>query len=222
MPASATVSAHPGSSVSSDAADPRIADILRFWFGAAPPDDASALQRQSQWFTKSPAFDAEIAQRFGPTLAAARQGELHGWAQTALGRLALILVLDQFTRNVHRGQPDSFAGDAQALALALDGLAQGHDQALPPVARVFIYLPLEHAEDPALQARSVAAYAQLATAQADAVPAVQALLAGTLDYARKHQQVIDRFGRFPHRNAILGRRSTAAELDYLAQPGAGF
>ena len=128
-------------------------------------------------------------------------------------------MLDQFTRNAFRGQPDSFAGDAQALALALAGIERGHDQALPPMARIFCYLPLEHAEDLALQQRSVALFAALRDAPG-AEP--RAFFDGTLDYARKHQDVIARFGRFPHRNAILGRTSTPQEQAYLAQPGAGF
>ncbi|NMM81138.1 hypothetical protein B2J86_09415 [Acidovorax sp. SRB_14] len=201
------------------AADPRIADVLAFWLGAEVPTDASALTRQSLWFTKSDAGDADIARRFGALVDEALAGRLDTWARGPWGSLALAIVLDQFTRNVHRGTPRSFAGDAQALALALQAIAEGHDRALPTVARTFLYLPLEHAEDPALQARSVQAFTELA---AEATPHTQALLASALDYARQHQNVIARFGRFPHRNAILGRESTAEERAYLAQPGAGF
>ena len=194
-------------------------EVLRFWLGACPIDPAAMQRVQAQWFRKDDAFDAALRARFGPTLEAALAGQLHGWAASADGWLALLLVLDQFTRNAFRGQPRSFAGDAQALALALQGIERGHDQALPPMARIFCYLPLEHAEDAAMQARSVALFTALRDA-ADAEP--KAFFDGTLEYARKHQDVIARFGRFPHRNAILGRASTDAERAYLAQPGAGF
>lgn len=202
--------------------DPRIDSVLAFWLGAAPPTDASALLQQKRWFTKSEATDDAIRQRFGALIAQARAGQLDAWAQTPLGRLALVLVLDQFSRNAHRGQPASFAADAQALALAEQGLANGHTDALPLVARAFMALPLEHAEDLARQDRTVQLMTDWTAQAASAAPGVQALLAGMLDYAHQHRDVIARFGRFPHRNAILGRASTPAELAYLAQPGAGF
>jgi uncharacterized protein (DUF924 family) len=194
-------------------------DVLRFWLGAYPIEPAAMQRVQAQWFRKDEAFDAALHARFGPALEAALAGQLHGWADTADGRLALLLVLDQFTRNAFRGQPRSFAGDPQALALALQGIERGHDQQVPPMARIFCYLPLEHAEDAALQARSVALFDALAY-DAQAQPAE--FFAGTLDFARRHQAVVERFGRFPHRNAVLGRASTADEVHYLAQPGAGF
>jgi len=195
------------------------ADVLRFWLGAYPLEADAMRGAQRQWFQKDDAFDARLREGFGSTIAQARAGRLEHWADSADGWLALILVLDQFTRNAFRGQPDSFAGDAQALALALTGIERGHDQALPPMARMFCYLPLEHAEDLALQQRCVALFAALRDAPG-AEP--RAFFDGTLDYARKHQDVIARFGRFPHRNAILGRTSTPQEQAYLAQPGAGF
>ena len=194
-------------------------DVLAFWLGAWPIDHAAMLRVQPRWFAKDEAFDAELRARFGATLEAARAGRLDAWAADAGGRLALLIVLDQFTRNAWRGRPDSFSGDAQALALALEGIERGHDQAVPPMARIFCYLPLEHAEDADLQARSVALFAALCAAPG-AEP--KALFESTLDYARRHQDVIARFGRFPHRNAVLGRVSTPAEQAYLAQPGAGF
>lgn len=209
------------SSASSAAAaeDPRIATVLEFWLGAPVPTDASALTRQPLWFTKSDALDQEIRSRFGDWVRDARAGRLDGWAETAHGRLALVVLLDQFSRNAWRGQPESFAGDAQALALALAAQDNGHWEAVAPLARFFLALPLEHAEDPALQARSVALFQQLV---AQATPETQPVLAGALDYAEQHQDVVARFGRFPHRNAVLGRASTEQEKTYLAQPGAGF
>ena len=195
------------------------ADVLGLWLGAYPVEAAAMQRVQAQWFRKDEAFDALLDQRFGATLAAARAGRLDAWAASAQGRLALLIVLDQFSRNVFRGRPESFSADPQALATALEGIDQGHDQAVPPMARIFCYLPLEHAENPAMQARSVALFAALRDA-AGAEP--RAFFDGTLEYAHKHQDVIARFGRFPHRNAILGRASTPDEEVYLAQPGAGF
>ena len=214
-------SASSASSASSAAAaeDPRIATVLEFWLGAPMPTDASALTRQPLWFTKSDALDQESRSRFGDWVRDARAGRLDGWAETAHGRLALVVLLDQFSRNAWRGQPESFAGDAQALALALAAQDNGHWEAVAPLARFFLALPLEHAEDPALQARSVALFQQLV---AQATPETQPVLAGALDYAEQHQDVVARFGRFPHRNAVLGRASTEQEKTYLAQPGAGF
>ena len=202
--------------------DPRIADILTFWLGASPPTDTSALAQQSLWFTKSNVVDEDIRQRFGALIGQARAGQLDAWAHTALGRLALVLVLDQFSRNAYRGQPASFAADAQALALAEEGLVNGHTDALPLAARIFMALPLEHAEDLARQERTVALLTDWTAQAASAAPGVQKLLAGTLDYAHQHHAVIARFGRFALRNAILGRASTAEEWAYLAQPGTGF
>lgn len=199
-------------------------DVLEFWFGVCPPTDEAALSVRAQWFTKSEAFDAQIGERFGATIEAARKGELDQWANEPLGWLALLIVLDQFTRNVYRGAAESFSGDASALRWAEHGKAQGWDRNLPLMARAFVYLPLEHAEDMARQDASVAAF-QALLADAGAAGAVEEVL-GTirsyLDYAERHRDVIRSFGRFPHRNAILGRASTPAELEYLAQPGAGF
>lgn len=198
-------------------------DILEFWLGAARPGNAQALHKRQQWFTKSDAFDAEMRQRFGATVQAALDGQLDGWAREPWGRLALILLLDQFTRNIHRGTPQAFAGDPQALALALGAMESGMDLQLPEVLRIFVYLPLEHAEDPAMQRRSVLAFAALVQATELAGDAdLRQFMQGTHDYAWRHQEVIARFGRFPHRNAVLGRVSTPGEVDYLARPGSGF
>ena len=195
------------------------ADVLAFWLGAYPLDPAAMARVQTQWFQKNAAFDADMRERFLTTIEAALAGRLDDWAATDDGWLALLIVLDQFTRNTFRGEPKSFAGDPMALQHAVEGIAAGRDKRVPPMARIFCYLPLEHAEDPELQARSVALFAALAAAPG-AEP--KAFLDNTSDYAVKHQVVIDRFGRFPHRNAILGRVSTAEEEAYLRQPGSGF
>jgi uncharacterized protein (DUF924 family) len=183
-------------------------DILDFWFADGPDTPRLA------WFRRDAAFDAEIAARFGPLIAPARDGAHDAWAQTPQGALALLILLDQFPRNLFRGAPEAFASDAHALALARRVvLAQRMDLALTPTQRVFLYLPFEHAEDMPAQDISVALFEGLR----DHPPQ-----ANTIDYAWRHRAVIARFGRFPHRNAVLGRVNTPAETIYLAQPGAGF
>ena len=185
-------------------------DVLEFWF-----DPAHA----ANWFAKDPAFDEEIRRRCAAAVEDAAHGRLDAWADTPAGRLALLILLDQFPRNLHRGDAQAWAADVKAQRIALSGLAGGFDQALPPLQRVFAYLPLEHAEDMGLQQRAVTLFEAL---HAQAPVAGRARCAEFLDYARRHREVIARFGRFPHRNAVLGRDSTAAEREYLAQPGAGF
>lgn len=199
-------------------------DVLAFWFGTVPPTDAASLQIQTQWFTKSDDFDDQIRTRFGATIEAAVQGDMDSWAAEPMGWLALIIVLDQFTRNVYRGQAASFSGDRSALRWSDQGLALGWDRTLPFMARPFAYLPLEHSEDLARQDQSVAVFEALVSGaqSANAPEPVLATLKSNLDYAERHRDVIRRFGRFPHRNAIVGRASTPAEAEYLAQPGAGF
>jgi uncharacterized protein (DUF924 family) len=188
------------------------------WFGGAA--DEAAAQRQSKlWWSKSADLDAELARRFGGLVAAARSGALDDWTATPQGALALILLTDQLPRNIFRGTPASFASDPIALSVCVAGLASGADRQLTPTERVFFYLPLEHAESLAEQDRSVALCTQLL----DEVPdAVADRYRGVLDYAVRHRQVIARFGRFPHRNAILGRASTAEEIAFLAEPGSSF
>ena len=192
--------------------DAQAQDILDFWF--LPPDNPDYGQSRVEWFRKDDAFDAHIRARFGTLINAAIEGGLHAWDATPHGALARLIVLDQFTRNVYRGTPRAFAGDAQALALALSMTQQGLDQQLPPMLRAFAYLPFEHAEDLAMQARAVELFQLLSQAQ----PGFD----GMLDYAQRHQEVIARFGRFPHRNAILSRASTPEEVEFLRQPGSGF
>lgn len=183
------------------------ATVLRFWFGE------EALAVRGEWFRKDPAFDERIRERFGALVERALAGPL-GWDADPASRLAEVIVLDQFPRNLFREQARAFAGDERARTIALALIDAGDDARLHPLQRWFAYLPLEHAEDLALQDRSVALFQALAQAE----PA----MAGALDYAERHRDVIRRFGRFPHRNRALGRQSTAAELAYLAQPGSGF
>lgn len=186
--------------------------VLDFWFG--PTDDPDHARPRPQWFRKDAAFDAAIAARFGPLIDEALAGGLQDWTATPAGTLALILVLDQFTRNTGRDTPRAFAGDARARALAGALVASGQDRALTGVQRQFAYLPFEHSESRADQDESVRLFAQLARDE----PA----LADLLTWAERHRVIVARFGRFPHRNAALGRPDTAEEAEFLKTPGSGF
>ena len=197
-----------GSSAGTD--DPSA--VLDFWFGAE--GSAEFGTQRKVWFKKDADFDAEIATRFGPVIEQALRGELDAWAASAHGALARIVLLDQFTRNAFRGERRAFAGDAQALAGASAMVGARLDEALPPFMRAFAYMPFEHAEGMTMQDEAVRLFTRLESVAPE--------LAHMLDYARKHREVVDRFGRFPGRNAALGRQSTAEEAAYLATPGSGF
>ncbi len=193
--------------------------ILSFWFGDSDDDAEVARQQSSLWWQKSEETDRLIWAKFEHRVAQAQNGELEGWLAEPQGRLACIILLDQFCRNIYRGKPEAFASDSLALAWCYEGLEQGMDRALRPIERVFFYLPLEHSENPEDQRRCIACFEALLT---EAEERDRPVFADFLDFARRHQQVIERFGRYPHRNEILGRESTAEELAYLAQPGSGF
>lgn len=177
-------------------------EILHFWFEET---------KASQWFQKNEDFDRIIRDRFQAAYRLAADGVCDSWGDEPQGSLALCIVLDQFPRNIYRGQPESFATDARALRLARQAIARGFDQALAPAHRRFLYLPFEHSEDIKDQERAVALF-----------QAMQGEDPLGYDYAMRHHAIIARFGRFPHRNAILGRKNTSEEDEYLAQPGAGF
>ncbi len=197
---------------SSDASDEDIAAVIDFWFGA-PGTESYGTQRKL-WFRKDTAFDRAIADRFGPLIEQALRGELDGWQGEPHGALARILLLDQFTRNVFRDDRRAFAGDVQALAGATALVGSRGDETLPPFMRAFVYMPFEHAEGMSMQNEAVRLFTRLA--------GVDALFEGSLDYAERHRLVIERFGRFPQRNAALGRASTGEELAFLARPGSRF
>ncbi len=186
-------------------------DLLDVWF--APGD------RMKRWFSRDKAFDRMLGDRFGDDLEAARAGELEHWAGYARGRLGLVVLLDQLSRNLHRGKGAAFAADGLAREHAAAAVRRGEDRLLATLERAFLYLPFEHAESMSLQDESCRLFRRLHDeASADERPVV----ASMLDYAERHRDVIQRFGRFPHRNAALGRDSTPAELVYLKEPGAGF
>lgn len=192
--------------------DPRIIQVLDFWF--APPGHAEHNRTRAVWFKKDDTFDAEIRERFGVLTDDASTGALDAWDATVEGALAKIVVLDQFTRNAFRGTPRSFAGDARALATARVLVAKGADRALPGVRRLFVYLPFEHAEDLATQEESLRLFRTLA--------ADEPAHADLVTWAEQHHAIVARFGRFPHRNAILGRKSTPEEEAFLREPGSSF
>jgi uncharacterized protein (DUF924 family) len=191
-----------------DTGAPAVArEILAFWFG--PTDVARA-----EWFRKDAAFDDEIRRRFGACVEQALAGELGDWAATPQGALARILLLDQFTRNLFRDTPRAFQGDALALAVAREMVDAGYERVLTPRQRAFVYLPFEHAEDRAMQAQAMRLFGKLAAEH----PQMQESLA----WAAKHEVIIARFGRFPHRNLQLGRVSTEQERAFLQGPDASF
>lgn len=197
---------------------PDAANVLTTWFGHEALDAPVDAARQKRWFVSDPAFDRELAERFGPLIEAAADGRLAAWEASARGALALVLLLDQFTRNVFRDQARAFEADPVARGVADRAIARGFDRTLPFFPRSFVYLPFEHAEALALQDRAVDLFRQLA---ADAPPALAESAAGLVGYAERHRAVIARFGRFPHRNVVLGRASTAEESAFL-EGGRGF
>lgn len=194
-------------------------DLLHWWFGQGTSATEIATEKQRLWFGYRPQQDAEARERFGALVEQALNGDLQDWAELPEGWLALVLLLDQLPRMIHRDTPRAFAGDERAQQLVRDGLAHGGDMLLSPIQRVFIYLVLEHAENLAVQDLAVAHFTALRDIAAEHE---QALFRDFLDYAERHREVISRFGRFPHRNAILGRDSSDAEQSFLQQPGSSF
>jgi uncharacterized protein (DUF924 family) len=184
-------------------------EVLDFWFG---PAGARGGARR-EWFRKDETFDAQIRARFGALHESAAGGELEAWRAAPHSMLALVIVLDQFSRNLHRGDARAFAQDAHALACAREALARGDDAGLLPVERQFLYMPFEHSEALADQDRAVELMRSLERFEPTR---------DLGDWAERHRAVIGRFGRFPHRNAVLGRRSTAEEAEFLKEPGSSF
>lgn len=193
--------------------------ILDFWFGTDFGSVEGYEARRALWFAQCDDFDREIADRFAELPERARRGELDSWVEAERSALALVLSLDQFPRNLHRGDARAFAYDARALDVALQAIDRGFDQSLHPVQAAFLYLPLEHAEDLALQERCVALLEQL---MVRAPGLLQPGLRKSVAYAERHRDVIARFGRFPHRNVVLGRRSSSEERAYLEAGGETF
>lgn len=195
-----------------DRIDSAAKEVLIFWFGE--PTSAEYGKSRNFWFQKSLAVDEEICRRFTGLHQRAQRGELDSWRNQPETLLSLIIVLDQFSRHLHRQSAAAFANDPKALTLAIEGIKRDFDQAVMPVARAFYYLPLEHSEDLGHQEKAVALFSKLY--EEDNAYGL------FLEYAKKHYEVIAQFGRFPHRNELLGRQSSAGEKHYLSQPGSGF
>lgn len=193
--------------------------IHEFWFGTDADDAKVADQKAKLWWSKDTAVDHNIAQRFEKSTLAAADGLLDSWKSTPRGLLALTLLTDQFPRNMYRGMPASFAYDHFALQLCKQALEQGVDQLLRPIERVFFYLPLEHSEAIADQELAVHLMAQLAS---EVSAAQKSTFDGFHQFAIRHRDIIARFGRFPHRNEILGRTSTEEEIAFLKTAGSSF
>lgn len=191
----------------------RIDEILQFWFDQAP-DDEERPSGIELWFGKSLRVDRTIERRFGKLVEKAKAGSLDDWTTTPRGRLAVILLLDQFPRHIYRDTPEAFASDDKALALCLDGLDEEMDKQLGPFERAFFYMPTMHAEDLDMQLTSVEVFEELLES---APPEHKEACEGFLKHARRNRDVVERFERFPHRNAILGRSSSAEEAAFLQQ-----
>ena len=170
--------------------------ILRDWF--SDPE---------RWWGTDPAFDRYLRETYRDDVEAALRGERDGWSVTPRGALALVILLDQIARNIHRGTPRMYAGDAKALSTSFEVIGSGQDASLSEAERQFLYMPLMHSEDRFVQRRSLEKFAELSR---------------SFDYAKSHADIVFRFGRFPHRNAILGRESTPEEIEFLKQPGSAF
>jgi uncharacterized protein (DUF924 family) len=195
-------------------------DLLEFWFGSPPTDEDGVSGHMSRWFSAKSEFDAELSRRFGAAMSAAAVGQLDEWGESAHGRLALILLLDQCPRNTRRGNPAAFAQDPLALSWTVDGLSRGMDLELEPLERMFFYMPMQHSESLDIQERSVEVFVQLA--RSDVPNFMSTCLLDTAEFARVHREIVARFGRFPHRNSVLGRASTADEQDYLDERAPSF
>ncbi len=193
--------------------------VREFWFGGPDPLEADIEERIDFWFAAPPGVDAEIQRRFGNAVRMALAGRLDAWKATPADRLSLVVLLDQFSRNIHRGTPEAFSGDEKARGLATDAIEQGSDRELSIVERAFLYMPLQHAEDGAAQQLSVEMFGKLV---AECPDGLNSHMKRFLASARTHRDIIERFGRFPHRNGILGRECSEAEMEYLQRPVAPF
>jgi uncharacterized protein (DUF924 family) len=199
--------------------DPRCRAVLAFWFGTGMDDAAVIAEKSAIWFRGGTGVDTTIRTDFAALRAAALEGQLDAWLDAPRGRLALVILVDQFSRNLFRDDPRAYTHDALALAWCVESLGRSMDRALRPIERVFLYLPLEHSEMLADQQRAVALFSAL---RDEVHPDLRETFNGFLDYAKRHRDVIARFGRFPHRNATLGRASTDQERVFLEQSGSSF
>ncbi len=200
-------------------ANVKLKAVRKFWFGGSDPMNADIEERLDFWFAAPPEVDAEIQQRFGRAVREAVAGGLDSWEASPPDRLSLVILLDQFPRNIHRGTPDAFSGDGKARALAADAIEQGSDRELSILERAFLYMPLQHAEDRDAQRLSVEMFGKLV---AECPHGLNVHMKRFLASARTHRDIVQRFGRFPHRNGVLNRDCTKAEIEFLQKPAAPF
>jgi uncharacterized protein (DUF924 family) len=193
--------------------------VLEFWFGQLSADGRADAAHAQRWWKKDPAFDAEIRERFGALFAAVVGDQREAWLESARGTLAYVIAIDQFSRNMFRDTPRMFEHDARALRAAIAGIDRGFDRQLAFDERGFLYMPLMHSEQLAVQERCMALFAAF---RDELEGEARARVTGSLDYAKRHRDIVQRFGRFPHRNQVLGRTSTAEEVEFLTQPGSSF
>ncbi len=194
----------------------RIDTILSFWFKERELTAPQIDRRMDIWFGEDPVFDHEIEREFSSDIDKASQGELDHWAHESRGRLALIILLDQFRRNIHRNSANAFEKDRAALKLCVEGAMENIDHGLSPIERVFFYMPLQHAESRKVQAKSVELFGRLVEAVS---PTLRETFMTVAQFAELHRDVVERFGRFPHRNEVLNRENRAEENEYLAGDG---
>jgi uncharacterized protein (DUF924 family) len=203
----------------SDDDQSRIEEILSFWFRERSLSAPQIDTRMDVWFGDDPDFDAEIVSNFAHDVELASDGQLDHWAQTPTGRLALILLLDQFRRNIYRGKPEAFSRDKVALKLCVEGAMDNRDSGLAPIYRVFFYMPLQHAESRRVQEKSVYLFSKIASAVS---PTYKETFDTIAQFAELHADIVMQFGRFPHRNKLLGRENTQEEEEYLSGDGPSF
>ena len=194
-------------------------EVLDFWFGELDSEGLASPELSKRWWAKDPELDALIRQRFGALHEQLSAGDLATWPQDARSRLAAVIVLDQFSRNMYRDTAGMFAADERALSLAIDGIERGLDRELPVDMRTFLYMPLMHSEQVAVQDRCVELFRAL---RRELRGKAEERVAHSVKFAKMHRDIVARFGRFPHRNAALGRDSTETEVEFLQQPGSSF
>jgi len=199
----------------------RINQILRFWFGNLKEDEIPSDDQRKSWWVKDPEYDERIKDNFGNDLKMAINGELDDWRTGPEGSLALIILLDQFSRNIYRDTSKAFSQDEKAIQICLGGIEKDFDKKLHPVQRIFFYIPLMHSEDIEMQEKSLKYFSGLAEEYKEP-ESIADVVSNSYEFAVKHYDIIKRFGRYPHRNEILGRESTPEEIEFLKEPGSSF
>jgi uncharacterized protein (DUF924 family) len=195
--------------------------ILDFWFGSLIENEIPSEEYRRKWWVKDHENDMRIKNQFGDSFELAKKGGLNHWKANSEGTLALIILLDQFSRNIFRDTEEAFSQDQEAIEICINGIKKGFDNELHPIQRIFYYMPLMHSEDMGMQEKSIECFCNLEK-QFTTPESISKMISSSSDYAFKHYVIIKRFGRYPHRNKILGRESTQEEIEFLSQPGSSF